>query len=65
MRRNIIILVVALGILVFSQTSIFANSLGLSKGIMPDSPLYSVDIGVEKVQLYASYSENQSAKLNI
>jgi|GEM_PF-5978120 len=65
MRRKIYILLGVIGLLVFTQTSIFANTFGTAKGIMPDSPLYSVDIGMEKVQLLTSHNQDQAAKLHL
>jgi len=65
MRRKIFTTLAFICLLVFTQTSVFAESVGISKGIMPDSPFYSVDLGLEKIQLIATSDQNEAAKLHL
>ncbi len=46
-------------ILVLTSHSTLASSLDFSKGIMPDSPLYQLDLNLEQVNLLSAASDNQ------
>ncbi len=46
-----ILILSVIGILIASQNSAFADSFDISRGVMPDSVFYSLDIQMEKLQL--------------
>lgn len=64
-KKTIYLLLLALFIVILGSNPTLAASLDLSHGVMPDNPLYQVDLNLEKIELYTHGSDEQQARLHL
>lgn len=64
-KKTIYIFLVSLLIISVGSQTTLASSLDMSQGIMPDNPLYQIDLKIEELQLFTQTSDEGQAKLHL